>query len=244
MGLIALALYVRHARTDATPVMHLSLLALPTFRASVTGGSLFRIGVGSFSLLMPMMLQLGFGLSALESGGITFASAAGALLMKTLAQRIVRRYGFRRLLMWNTVICGTALAVCGAIRPETSRWLIVGFLLVTGFFRSLEFTCINALAFAEVPEREMSQATSFSGTAQQLALSIGVGVGSQVLNASLGLRHASQLTPQDFAAAFYAVGLLSLASWPSFAGLKPDAGNQVSGHRLAVADMPVRTINQ
>ena len=240
-GVAALALYVRHARSDEAPVLRLSLLSLPTFRASVTGGSLFRIGVGSFSLLMPMMLQLGFGMSALESGSITFASAAGALLMKTLAQRIVRRYGFRRLLLWNTCICGGALMVCGTFRPETSGWLIVGFLLFTGFFRSLEFTCINALAFADIAEADMSQATSFSGTAQQLALSIGVGVGSQVLNASLALRHAAQLSTPDFAAAFFTVGLLSLASWPAFARLRADAGSQVSGHRLAVADMPVRT---
>ncbi|MDB5977061.1 MAG: family efflux transporter permease subunit [Nevskia sp.] len=240
-GIIALALYVRHARTDDAPVLRLSLLSLPTFRASVTGGSLFRIGVGSFSLLMPMMLQLGFGLSALASGSITFASAAGALLMKTLAQRIVRRFGFRRLLLGNTFICGGALVICGTMRPETSSWLIVGFLLVTGFFRSLEFTCINALAFADVSEADMSQATSFSGTAQQLALSIGVGVGSQVLNASLALRHATQLSTPDFSAAFYTVGLLTLASWPAFARLRADAGSQVSGHRLAVADIPVRT---
>jgi EmrB/QacA subfamily drug resistance transporter len=240
-GIAALALYVRHARSDAAPVLRLSLLAVPTFRASVTGGSLFRLGVGSFSLLMPMMLQLGFGLSALASGSITFASAAGALMMKTLAPRIVRRYGFRRLLLWNTLICAAALMICGAFRPATPAWLIVGFLLVSGFFRSLEFTCINALAFADVAEADMSQATSFSGTAQQLALSIGVGVGSQVLNASLALRHATQLSPSDFSVAFYVVGLLCLCAWPSFARLCADAGNQVSGHRLAVADMPVRT---
>ena len=243
-GIVALMLYARHARTEASPVLHLSLLAVPTFRASVTGGSLFRIGVGSFSLLMPMMLQLAFGLSALESGCITFCSAAGALLMKTLAQRIVRRFGFRRLLLWNTFICGSSLMICGTMRAETSHLLIAGFLLFTGFFRSLEFTCINALAFADVSEEEMSQATSFSGTAQQLALSIGVGIGSQVLNASLAFRHATQLSTPDFSAAFYAVGLLSLLSWPSFARLGQDAGSLVSGHRLAVADMPVRSTHQ
>ena len=244
LGIVLLGLYVRHARLDAAPIMRLTLLKIATFRASVTGGSLFRIGVGSFSLLMPMMLQLGFGMSALASGMITFASALGALVMKTLAQRLVRRFGFRNLLTWNTVIAGLSLVVCGFFSPQTSHWFIIGFLLVAGFFRSLEFTCVNTLAFADVDEADMSQATSFSSTAQQLALSVGVGVASQVLNLSLSLRHGSSLAVPDFTAAFCVVGVLSLTSLFSFLRLKPDAGANVSGHRMALADIPTRTTHQ
>ena len=243
-GVVLLALYVRHARIDLAPILRLSLLRLPTFRASVTGGSLFRIGIGSFSLLMPMMLQLGFGMSALGSGLTTFAGAVGALLMKTQAQRITRRYGFRRLLIWNTLICSGALIVCGFFTPETPRLYIIGFLLVSGFFRSLEFTCVNTLGFADVEERDMSQATSFSSTAQQLALSVGIGIGSQVLNLSLAARHATTLAPHDFTIAFCTVGLISLAALLSFRRLAPDAGANVSGHRMAVADLPSRGVNQ
>jgi EmrB/QacA subfamily drug resistance transporter len=238
VGALLIALYVRHARHDEAPIIRLSLLKLPTFRASVGGGSLFRIGVGAFTLLLPMMLQLGFGMSALDSGLITFASAVGAMLMKVLAQRITRRFGFRRLLVFNSVISSAALALCGLIRPDVPYVLILGFLLVTGFLRSLQFTCINAMAFADIAERDMSQATSFSSTAQQLALSIGVGVGSQLLNLSVALRQASQLAPVDFTFAFVSMGLISAASTWAFLSLQPSAGNAVSGHRLALADEP------
>ncbi|HVT35912.1 MAG TPA: MFS transporter, partial [Nevskiaceae bacterium] len=238
-GALLLALYVRHARAERWPILRLSLLRVETFRASVAGGSLFRIGVGSFTLLLPMMLQLGYGLSTLHSGLLTFASALGALGMKTIAQRMTRRYGFRPLLVWNSLACATALAACGWLRPQWPAEIIIVFLAATGALRSLQFTCINALAFADVAERDMSQATSFSAAAQQLALTIGVGIGSQVLNASLALRHGSELAPRDFTAAFCVVALLTLASSFAFSRLSADAGSAVSGHRLALATEPV-----
>lgn len=243
-GAVLLALYVRHQRSDDAPILRLSLLEVPTFRVSVSGGSLFRIGVGSFTLLMPLMLQLGFGMSALNSGLTTFASAVGALLMKTLAQRLTRRFGFRRLLLWNTVICSATLAACGLLRADTPHLLVIGFLLLSGFFRSLQFTCVNTLGFADVAEGDMSQATSFSSTAQQVALSMGIGIGSQVLNLSLAARHGAELAAADFTVAFCAVGAISLASLLSFARLAPDAGSNVSGHRAAVADLPTRITHQ
>ncbi len=193
---------------------------------------------------MPMMLQLGFGMSALGSGMTTFASAVGALLMKTQAQKLTQRYGFRRLLIWNTLICGGALIVCGFFSAATPHLLIIAFLLLSGFFRSLEFTCVNTLAFADVDERDMSQASSFSSTAQQLALSMGIGIGSQLLNLSLAMRHGASLAPIDFTAAFCTVGLISLAALFSFRRLRPDAGANVSGHRMAVADLPTRVTHQ
>ena len=239
-GVLLLALYVRHARLDAAPIMRLSLLKIATFRASVTGGSLFRIGVGAFSLLMPMMLQIGFGMSALASGLTTFASAVGALVMKTMAQRLTRRYGFRKLMVWTTLISSSTLIACGFLRPVTPQWFIIAFLLVAGFFRSLEFTCVNTLAFADVSESDMSQATSFSSTAQQVALSVGIGIASQVLNLSLAARHAASLSVADFTAAFCTVGLVSLSAMFTFVRMRPDAGEAVSGHRMALADVPTR----
>lgn len=236
VGLLLLMLYLRHARTDEAPILRLSLLSIPTFRSAITGGTLFRIGVGSVSLLMPMMLQLGFGLSPLHSGLITFASAAGALMLKTISKRVTQRYGFRRLLVVNAIISSLALMLCGALRPETPYLVMIGFLFVAGFLRSLQFTCINAMAFADVPEPRMSQATSFSSTAQQLSLSMGVGIGSQLLNLSLALRHGQTLSTEDFTLAFCGIGLISMLSLISFRRLAPDAGDNVSGHRLALAE--------
>ncbi|WP_428313321.1 MFS transporter [Hydrocarboniphaga sp.] len=238
VGILLLLLYAQHARHERSPILRLSLLKVATFRASVTGGSLFRIGVGAFSILMPMMLQLGFGLSAVESGLITFASAVGGLMMKTMAKRLTRRFGFRRLLVINTLVCGSALILCGCLRPFMPYAMMISFLFVTGFLRSLQFTCVNAMAFADIDEDDMSQATSFSATAQQLALSVGVGIGAQVLNVSLALRQAQVLTNVDFTIAFLVVGLISLSSWYSFRRLAPDAGAMVSGHREALAHEP------
>jgi predicted MFS family arabinose efflux permease len=241
VGCLLLLLYAQHARVERSPILRLSLLKIGTFRASVTGGSLFRIGVGAFSILMPMMLQLGFGLSAVESGLITFASAVGGLMMKTMAKRLTRYFGFRRLLVINTLVCGSALILCGCLRPFMPYALMIGFLGLTGFLRSLQFTCVNAMAFADIDEDDMSQATSFSATAQQLALSVGVGVGAQVLNISLALRGSPVLENIDFTIAFLAVGLISLSSWYSFRRLAPDAGSNVSGHRLVMANEPPST---
>lgn len=240
-GALLLALYWRHARTDEAPLLRPALLAVPTFRASITGGTLYRLGVGGSTLLLPMMLQLGYGLSALHSGLLTFTGAVGALAMKTIAPGIARRYGFRRILVHNTVLCAGALMICGWLSPHWPVTLALGFLTLTGFLRSLQFTCANALAFADIAERDMSQATSASSTAQQLALSLGVGAASQLLNLSLALRGAQTLAPIDFTWAFTGVGLLSLLALFSFRALEPDAGQTVSGHRLALANAPAAT---
>jgi EmrB/QacA subfamily drug resistance transporter len=230
-GAALLALYVRHAASVPAPIVRLSPLKLDTFRVSVVGGSLFRIGVGAYSLLMPMMLQIGFGLSALASGLLTFSGAVGAIAMKTVARRMTRQFGFRRLMVGANLVSGVLLAGCGLLRPDTSHWFIVAFLLVSGFFRSLQFTCVNTLGFSDVSEGEMSQATALSSTAQQLAMSIGIGVGSQVLNLSTALRHAASLSVADFTVAFAAAGLISLLAQFSFGSLEPHAGSNVSGHR-------------
>ena len=241
IGILMGIAYLWHAKRTEHPLLDPRMFRYPIFRASIVGASNFRMGLGALPFLMPLMLQLGFGMSALGSGLITFSSAVGALLMKTMAQRITRRYGFRNLLVWNTLVSSLALIACGLLRPAVPSLLIILFLLITGFFRSLEFTCVNTLAFADVEEADMSQATSFSSTAQQLALSIGIGIASQTLNLSLAGRHATVLGLPDFTAAFCTVGLISLSAMLSFRRLAPDAGSSVSGHRMALADMPVRT---
>ncbi|MGH8456579.1 MAG: DHA2 family efflux MFS transporter permease subunit [Stenotrophobium sp.] len=234
-GALLVTLYVLYARRKTHPILDLSLLRLPTFGAATWGGSLFRIGTGASTLLLPLMFQLGFGMTPLGSGLLTFATAAGALLMKTAAAPLVRRYGFRRLLLGNALICGLLLAGCGLFRADTPHALILGFLLVTGFFRSLQFTCFGAMSFSDVSEARMSQATSLSGTAQQLSLSIGVGVSAQLLHLGMEVRRESVLSALDFNAAFFAVGLVMASSALIFLRLRPDAGSSVSGHGASPA---------
>ena len=149
-GLALCAVYVWHARRTENPVIDLRLLRIPTFRASVIGALFFRIGVGAMPFLLPLMLQLSFGLSPFRSGSITFAAAAGALLMKATAAPIIRRFGFRNVLIVNAAISSAFLAATGFFTAAMPHAVIVAALLAGGFFRSLEFTAINALAYADI----------------------------------------------------------------------------------------------
>jgi EmrB/QacA subfamily drug resistance transporter len=229
-GAAALVAYWLHARRVPYPVLNLSLLRIPTFRTGVIGGSVFRTGIGAIPFLLPLMLQLGFGLDALQSGLITFASAAGALIMKTLAKTILARFGFRRVLTFNAVIGAAFLAASGLFTPTTPHAIMLSMLLVGGCFRSLQFTGINALSYADVSNREMSSATSLSSVAQQLSLSIGVTIGAFALETTHLLHGGKTLAAGDFWPAFLIVGLISASSVFWMMQLAPDAGAEVSGH--------------
>jgi EmrB/QacA subfamily drug resistance transporter len=139
-GILALAAYVLHARGAVFPLLDVKLLSIKTFRASVVGGSLFRIGIGSIPFLLPLMLQTGFGLSAFQSGSITFIASVGAMAMKTTAPRILRLFGFRRVLVFNAMLSAAFLGCYGFFTPSTPVVVMMSLLLVSGFVRSLEFT--------------------------------------------------------------------------------------------------------
>ncbi|HEX7967039.1 MAG TPA: MFS transporter [Stellaceae bacterium] len=235
MGVVSTVLYVLHARVRADPIIDLGLLRIPTFAMAVVGGSLFRIGVGALPFLLPLMLQLGFGLSPFASGLLTFASAAGALTMKMTAAPIIRAFGFRPVLIGNAVVSSLFLFGYSLFQPTTPHWLIFIALLGGGYFRSLQFTSVNTLIFADVPPGLMSRATSFQSMAQQLSVSIGVGTGALLLHLTLVVQNRAALGAGDFAAAFLAVGLISLSSILFFLPLSPQAGAEVSGHRTPTA---------
>lgn len=233
VGAIGVALYLRHAGRHAHPLLDLTLLRVPTFRAGMVGGFLFRIGTGAIPFLLPMLFQLGFGMTAFASGMVTFVSAAGALTMKMAAGPILRRIGFRRVLIGNALISGAFIAVCGAFRPDWPHALILGLLLFGGFFRSLQFTSVNTLTISDIPSERMSRATSFTSMMQQLSLSAGVAVGAMVLHATVALSGGIEaIAPADFTAAFLTVGAAAALSAAFFLRLPADAGAEVSGHRL------------
>ena len=210
-------------------MLNLKLFRIPTYRIGVIGGSVFRTGIGAIPFLLPLMLQLGFGLNPLQSGMITFASAAGALIMKTMAKRILAQFGFRGVLSFNAVIGAAFLASSGLFTPSTPHWLMLVVLLVGGCFRSLQFTGINALSYADVANKDMSSATSLSSVAQQLSLSMGVTIGAFALEAAGMLNSGRELAPADFWPAFLLVGVISGSSVLWMMQLAPDAGAEVSG---------------
>jgi len=232
-GAILVGLYVLHAGRSFQPIVDLSLFRIPTFFAGVVGGTFFRAGVGATPFLTPLLFQLAFGMSALSSGLLTFAGAMGAMLMKTTAAPIIRAFGFRTVLIWNALLASSFLFMTAFFRPWTPHILIFSLLLAGGYFRSLEFTSVNTLAYADVPNARMSRATSLQSMAQQLAMSIGVGTGALVLHLSLINQSSQTVRPEDFMPAFFAVGLISVASIFFFFPLSRHAGAEVSGHRAA-----------
>jgi EmrB/QacA subfamily drug resistance transporter len=238
IGTFFLGLFLRHARRAERPAIDLTLLRLPTYRASILGGNWFRMSIGGTPFLLPLMFQLGFGLTPLQSGSLTFASAVGAMGMKVIAPPILRHFGFRRLLVGNAALCALSLASYGLFRPSWPYALIIGALLLGGLLRSLNFTCINAIGYADVPPVRMSRATSLSSAAQQLTLSIGVTIAATLL-ALLKPTHATAgLAPADFLPVFLIMSVLCLLSIPFFAALPPEAGAEVSRarHRAPAAE--------
>jgi EmrB/QacA subfamily drug resistance transporter len=235
-GALLIATYILRSRRMANPIIDLSLLRIPTMGASVIGTLLFRVGVGATPFLLPLMLQVGFGMSPFQSGMITFASAIGAIAMKFTAPPILRRFGFRAVLIANAVIAGAFVMLPAAFTPATPVALMTGLLLIGGFVRSLQFTSVNALAFADVPQERMSRATTLTSVAQQLSLSLGISIGAIVLELTMHARGGSAITAADFVPAFVVVGLLAALSAIPFALLARDAGREVSGHRPAAPD--------
>ncbi len=235
-GAILMCLYVRHAGQIEAPILDLKLLSLPTYRTSVIGGFFFRAGVGAIPFVLPMMLQVGFGLTPFESGSLTFASAAGALCMKFTAGPILRRFGFRRVLVSNTLISALFLAASALFTPSTPHLLIYAVLLSGGFFRSLQFTSLNAVAYADVPQAAMSRASSFSSVSQQLSGSVGIAFSALVLQGMQTMRGDHAIHLEDFKVAFVLVALLSASSILMNIRLARNAGDEVSGYRSAPAD--------
>ncbi|HYM71623.1 MAG TPA: MFS transporter [Stellaceae bacterium] len=234
VGSICVAAYLRHARRVEFPVIDLSLLRIPTYAAATIGGFLFRMGLAALPFLLPLMLQIGFGLSALSSGLLTFASAVGAMTMKITVTPIIRAFGFRTVLCGNAVISAGFLFGYAFFRPSTPHLVIFLALLAGGFFRSLQMTSINSLSYADVPGAMLSRATSLTSMCQQLSQTAGVATAALLLYVFLAVRGEPHLTPVDFSLALATVGALAMLSVPFFLKMSPDAGAEVSGRAAPI----------
>ncbi len=233
VGIVAIAGYLLHAWNHPAPLLDLSLMRLPCFGVALTAMMLFRTGIGAIPFLLPMMLQVGFGDSAVQSGLITFASSAGALVMKPATQRTLRLFGFRDTLVWNGVISAVMIGICAAFRPTWPAAAIYGALLIGGFFRSLQFTAYNTLAYGDVPRSRMSSATSLYVTAQQLAATIGISAGAVSLEISMRMAGHATAMPIDFSHAFLVVAMFTLLAAPIALWMPRNAGDELTGRHSA-----------
>jgi EmrB/QacA subfamily drug resistance transporter len=228
-GIAGLFLYARHARVNPDPILDLRLMRISTFRQSLIGGNIFRIVAGASPFLIPLMLQLGFGMTAFQSGMITFASTLGALLMKFSVKSLVHRFGFRNLLIWNGAIVAVAHGAPALFTASTPAFVMIGVLLCAGYARSLQFSSLNAIAYADVEAADLAKANALYTVAQQVFLAIGVAVAALVLDLQLWLRDSEVLQTQDFSVAIFVVAAISGLSVISYRALQANAGAMVSG---------------
>jgi len=231
IGAALLVIYWFYAQRVQKPVLDLAFLRIPTFNASVAGGSLFRIGLGAVPFLLPLALQEGLGMSAFLSGSITCASAFGSIFMKAIVSRALRQFGFRRTLIVNAVLSGASLAIYGIFSPGMPLTVILLIVLISGLFPSLQFSGLNALAYADIPTRDIGRATSVASVIQQVSLGLGVTIAGIVLQLSHMAQGHAAIVWTDFWPAFLVVGLFAVASVPVTMRLPANAGDEIARGR-------------
>lgn len=230
-GLLALWWAVRHLRRAAAPLIRLTSLNVPTFRITMRGGFILRATISSAPFMLPLMFQVGFGLDAFHAGTLVLAVFAGNLAMKPATTPLMRRFGFKKLLMVNGILCVLSLLLCAALTPTTPQILTLLLLFWGGLSRSMQFTGISSLAFADVPAQEMSSANTLFSTSLQLANGLGVTLGALSIRAGGWITDAIGIPPAagiDFRLGFVIIALITaLALW-DIARLAPNAGSNVS----------------
>lgn len=230
-GLLFGIAYLRHARKHPAPIMDFSLMKVPSFGTSVIAGSLTRITQGAQPFLLPLLFQIGFGLSAAAAGQIVISTALGALFMKPLARAVFRRVGFRKSLVINGILGTIGYGLCAAFRPDWPMPLIFIALVLSAFFMSFQFTAYNTIAYDEIGQDRMSSATSFYTTFQQLMLSLGICIGALALHGSMAFNGVETPELGDFSAAFIIVALISICATFWNLRFSPTAGEEISGYR-------------
>ncbi len=229
------ALSAVHFRRSAAPLLNLDLLKIKTFAITLQGGSLFRIAISVSPFLLPLMFQVGFGLNAFQSGLLMLGLFTGNLAMKSVSTPVLRRFGFRAVLTTNGILTGVWMLGCALLFPQTPRAIILFVLFVNGLCRSMQFTSLGTLAFADIPKQDLSSATSFFSMITQMSMGMGVAVGAIALRVAGLLDGNSHGTPttKEFHVAFLLVAVLTLAASADCFTLDREAGSAISGHHLS-----------
>ena len=237
-GVALLAVTVRHLERTPMPLIDLGAYAVPTFRASMRGGSFMRLAIGAAPFLLPLMFQVGFGYDAFHAGLLVLALFAGNLVMKAGTTPVLRRWGFRRVLIGNGILAAASLAACALIARDTPTAITVAVLFVGGLTRSMQFTTLSTLAFADVSRKQMSDANGLFGTISQVCAAGSVAIaalavrGAEPLAAAIGFDAAGAA----YRIAFLGLALIALAGLVDGIRLPQDAGD--SFVRRPASDSP------
>jgi EmrB/QacA subfamily drug resistance transporter len=229
VGAACLWLYGRHARGNPHAIIDLRLFRIPTFNIAIVGGTFLRLSMGATPFLLALMLQIGFGMSPFHAGLLTFMSGVGALAMKTAGPPILRRFGFRAVLTVNAAIVAVSFLAYAGFSLSTPHWVIMSVLLVGGFFRSLQITSLNGMAYADIEQPQMSRASTISSMSQQLTQSVGVGLAALMLHWIMRFQGVAHLDARSVPPVFVAIGVVSLISLPWFLRLDRAAGDEMNG---------------
>jgi EmrB/QacA subfamily drug resistance transporter len=225
-------LAVRHVRTARHPLISLGALNHRSFFVScISGGTISRAAISATPFLLPLMFQVGYGLSPVQSGLLLLIYMAANLLMKTITNPILTRWGIKAVLVWNGLIASTFIAACAVVAPSVPLWMSGVVLALAGASRSMQFTALTMVTFADVKPEQRQPAAVVSALTQQIGMGGGVAVGALLLTFSQRLRGSDLLTAADFKAALVLAGVLSALSVISYMTLAPDAGDEISGHK-------------
>jgi EmrB/QacA subfamily drug resistance transporter len=233
-GILGLALFVRRRRSHPYPALDLSLFRIRSFRIGVLVGGINRIGLNSIGFLLPLLLQVGFGFSPTHSGLLTFTSSLGTVIIRPLAGRLLRRFGFGRLLAANSVVGAVMILPLILLQPRTPSAVIIGLVVGLGIARGLQFTTLNTLIFSDVPSARLSRSTSLSGMAQQLSMGFGVSFSAALLQVIAG--PGALPSPGVFRVVLCCVALLTFLAGPAFLLLRAEDGADVSGFRCVESE--------
>jgi EmrB/QacA subfamily drug resistance transporter len=220
----------RHARKHSHPLIDITTLKIPTFSVTVVTGSITRIGIGAVPYLMPLLFQIGFGLSAFDSGLLLLASAVGNLGMKALTTSILQRFGFKYVAIVDCMICGAFTIACGLLTPAAPLVWTLFVVLIYGITRSMQFSTMATLAYADVPSPQMSAANTLWNAAAQTGTGLGIAFGALALRAASVVNGESAghaFTLDDFRVAFLSAGVLTLVSIVGYVRLANDAGHKL-----------------
>ncbi|WP_027050978.1 DHA2 family efflux MFS transporter permease subunit [Mesorhizobium erdmanii] len=230
-GVVIGWLAVRHLGRVAHPLLDLSSFRVQTFAISTLAtGTIFRVAINATPFLLPLLFQVGFGLSPVDAGLMILAYFLGNLGMKTVTTPTLRRFGFRTVMVVNGIIAAASTVACGAISPQTPQALVMALMLIAGLSRSMQFTGLNTLAFADIEAAQRSSAATLSSMLQQIAMLFGVAVAAAILNLSQIARARPALDLVDFRIAFFVISAIGLVAALRFLVLPPAAGAEVSGH--------------
>ncbi|MBN9275776.1 MAG: DHA2 family efflux MFS transporter permease subunit [Mesorhizobium sp.] len=228
-SVLLLLAFGRYARRVAAPAVDLTLFRFRSFWVGTLAGGLCRVGLNGVPFLLPLMLQVGFGMSPVTSGSLTFVGSFGALLMRPLLSRLLRRFGFKSVLTGSALVGSATVAGFALMQADTPHWMIGLYVFLFGIVRSAQFMTSNTLSYADLPGEKLSRATSLGGVLQQLSVSLGVSIAAMVLGLVSGHAHAP--TPEQFHWVFMLTAVVPLISIPGFFFLHAEDGAQVSGHR-------------